>query len=254
MSIDWITVVAQIANFLVLLWLLKRFLYRPILDGIDAREREIAERMSEASGIRETAQTTEADYQAQIASLRQGREGLMEETRHAAEAERDALLAESRAQLSREREEREKQRAHETLRYSKELHDSGAHALLSLTRKALADLSDETLEQRIVSRAAAKSAALSEQLEQAADGQTNARITTQHPLPQDLQEQLIAEFSQALPNCDITFTVDPEQSPGLSFRLGGAQLGWTVDSYMNGLEEILRDSLSVRNRGVIDAT
>ena len=36
MSIDWITVAAQIVNFLVLVWLLKRFLYRPILNGIDA--------------------------------------------------------------------------------------------------------------------------------------------------------------------------------------------------------------------------
>ena len=36
MSIDWITVAAQLINFLVLVWLLKRFLYRPILNGIDA--------------------------------------------------------------------------------------------------------------------------------------------------------------------------------------------------------------------------
>ncbi len=254
MSIDWITVVAQIANFLVLLWLLKRFLYRPILDGIDAREREIAERMSEATRIRETAQATEADYQAQIALLRQGREGLMEESRQAAKAERDALLAEAHAQLIREQQEREKQRAEEALRYSRELHDTGANALLSLTRKALSDLSDETLEQRIVSQAAARSAALSEQLKQAAGGQTKAKITTQYPLPQDLQEKLITEFNQSLPNCGLTFDVDPEQSPGLNFRMGGAQLGWTVDSYMDGLEELLRDGLSVRKRGIVDAS
>jgi F-type H+-transporting ATPase subunit b len=253
MSIDWITVAAQIANFLVLIWLLKRFLYRPILDGIDAREQEIAERMSEATRIRESAQTAEADYRAQIASLRQGREGLMDETRRAAEAERDAMLAEARAQIARERQERENQRAQETLRYSRELHNSGAHALLSLTRKALADLSDETLEQRIVSQAAARSAELSEQLKTAAAGQTDARIVTQHCLPHELQEQLTAEFSRTLPDCDITFHVDPEQSPGLTLRLGGAQLGWTVDSYMNGLEELLRDGVSVRTRGNIDA-
>ena len=48
MSIDWVTVLAQIANFLVLLWLLKRFLYRPILNGIDAREAAIAQRISDA--------------------------------------------------------------------------------------------------------------------------------------------------------------------------------------------------------------
>ena len=254
MSIDWITVAAQIANFLVLLWLLKRFLYRPILDGIDAREREIAERMAEATHIRETAKAAEADYQAQIASLRQGREGLMEESRQVAKAERDALLAEARAQIASERQEREKQRAEEVLRYSRELHDTGAQALLSLTRKALSDLSDETLEQRIISQAAAKSAELSEQLKQAAGDQTNAKITTKYPLPQDLQEKLLAEFEQALPDCGLTFHVDPEQSPGLNLRMGGAQLGWTVDSYMNGLDEILRDGMSVRNRGTMNAS
>ena len=55
MSIDWITVAAQIANFLVLVWLLKRFLYRPILDGIDAREAEIANRMQEAVRAKDKA-------------------------------------------------------------------------------------------------------------------------------------------------------------------------------------------------------
>ena len=55
MSIDWITVAAQVANFLVLVWLLKRFLYRPILDGIDAREAEIAGRMQVAERARAEA-------------------------------------------------------------------------------------------------------------------------------------------------------------------------------------------------------
>jgi F-type H+-transporting ATPase subunit b len=37
MLIDWFTVGAQVLNFLILVWLLKRFLYGPILDAIDAR-------------------------------------------------------------------------------------------------------------------------------------------------------------------------------------------------------------------------
>jgi len=49
MSVDWVTVAAQIGNFLVLVWLLKRFLYKPILNGIDAREAEIATQMGEAA-------------------------------------------------------------------------------------------------------------------------------------------------------------------------------------------------------------
>ena len=48
MLIDWFTVVAQILNFLVLVWLLKRFLYKPVLDAIDAREKGIATKLADA--------------------------------------------------------------------------------------------------------------------------------------------------------------------------------------------------------------
>ena len=40
MLIDWFTVGAQTLNFLILVWLMKRFLYKPVLDAIDAREEE----------------------------------------------------------------------------------------------------------------------------------------------------------------------------------------------------------------------
>jgi len=44
---DWFTVLAQIANFLILMWLLKRFSYKPVLDTIDAREKRIADLLKE---------------------------------------------------------------------------------------------------------------------------------------------------------------------------------------------------------------
>ena len=75
MSIDWITVAAQIANFLVLVWLLKRFLYRPILDGIDAREAEIAARMGEAAKAREKAEAIRRARK--LARKKAQREGMM---------------------------------------------------------------------------------------------------------------------------------------------------------------------------------
>ena len=103
MSIDWITVTAQLANFLVLVWLLKRFLYRPILDGIDAREAEIAERMQIAARTEEDAKATEADYRAQLAALQSEQATMSEAARQRAEKERDTLLAEANNRIERER-------------------------------------------------------------------------------------------------------------------------------------------------------
>ena len=48
MLIDWFTVGAQALNFIILVWLMKRFLYKPILDAIDAREKQIAAELADA--------------------------------------------------------------------------------------------------------------------------------------------------------------------------------------------------------------
>ena len=56
MLIDWFTVVAQALNFLILVWLLKRFLYKPMLDAIDAREKRIATQLADADAKKAAAQ------------------------------------------------------------------------------------------------------------------------------------------------------------------------------------------------------
>ncbi|QYX55965.1 F0F1 ATP synthase subunit B [Roseovarius sp. SCSIO 43702] len=242
MSIDWITVAAQIVNFLVLVWLLKRFLYSPILDGIDARERQITERMAEAGRIRAEAEAAQAEHRAEIARLKAGREGVLEEVRAEAEAERDALLAATRARLEREQAALEQARADEARRFAADLELRGVSALLALLRKALRDLSGETLEQRIVARAAERLRDMAGDLADAAGDSPEAVITTQAALPDDLQRDLTRRITQAMPGTSVVFRTDPDQSPGLNLRVGGAQLGWTADSYVNGLQRILADA------------
>ena len=60
MLIDWFTVAAQALNFLILLWLMKRFLYAPILHAIDAREQRIAAELKDADASKLEAQKPSA--------------------------------------------------------------------------------------------------------------------------------------------------------------------------------------------------
>lgn len=254
MSIDWITVAAQIVNFLVLVWLLKRFLYRPILDGIDAREQEIAARMGEAAAIRKTAETAEAKHKAEIAALRASRADMLDEARQSAEAERDALLAETRDRLATEQAERDAHRAEEARKYTAELHHSGAGALLSLTRKALSDLADETLEARIVAHSATRLSEVTDELRAAAGDSREAVALTRAALPPDATEALRAEFATTLPGFALRFETDPALSPGLTLRLGGAQIAWTVDDYLDGLDAMLAERAGrSTQKGLTDA-
>jgi F-type H+-transporting ATPase subunit b len=101
MSIDFWTIGLEAVNFLVLVWLLERLLYRPVLDVINRRQAEI-ERLQQADASAHEAvavekQRLEADRQA----LRAERARALEEAHAQARKERSRLEAEARAEMER---------------------------------------------------------------------------------------------------------------------------------------------------------
>lgn len=244
MSIDWITVAAQIANFLALVWLLKRFLYRPILDGIDAREAEITAWMQEAAQQKAEAAAVEAEYHEKLRALHVAQSEMQDKVRKEAEAQRDALLAEAQQRMEHEHENWQAHLDDSARKYAARLHAAGADALLSLTRKALNDLADETLEARIAHQLVRKIRPMTEELRSAAGQAGAATITSRDPLPPEVQEGLTAELAALFPGVRVGFETDSEQAPGLVLRMGGAQVAWSIDSYVDGLDALISDQLS----------
>ena len=244
MSIDWVTVLAQIANFLVLLWLLKRFLYRPILDGIDAREAQISKRMAAAEQAQQEAKAAESQYIKQRAQLVTEHDALLEKALAATEDQRDDLLAAARVKLEQEQQDWRKHLEHERQAFNTRLQQNGTEALLRLTRKALHDLADETLEDAIVRHIGKQLQPMVGELRQAAADSKKAQVTTRDALAQDTQALLQSEVQQWLPDVALSFATDAQQAPGLIMQVGGAQVAWTTDSYMDELAQLLTQHAS----------
>src|ERR1700679_2081610 len=95
MLIDWFTVGAQMLNFLILVWLLKRFLYKPILNAIDVREKRIAADVADAEAKRLEAQREHDDFLGKNKALDAERGALFQKAADDAKAERDRLVAEA---------------------------------------------------------------------------------------------------------------------------------------------------------------
>src|ERR1700722_9359511 len=96
MLIDWFTVGAQAVNFIILVWLLKRFLYKPILNAIDAREKRIAAELA-AAGAREVqARKSHDEFDDKNKKFDQDRDALMTKATLEIKAEHDRLLDEAR--------------------------------------------------------------------------------------------------------------------------------------------------------------
>ena len=96
MLIDWFTVIAQILNFLLLVVLLKHFLYGPILAAMDTRQQTIAQQLEEAKAAKR-----EAEHEAEVhreKSLRVDidRQALLAQAKIEAEEQRKALITQAR--------------------------------------------------------------------------------------------------------------------------------------------------------------
>ncbi|MDE2343038.1 MAG: F0F1 ATP synthase subunit B [Betaproteobacteria bacterium] len=76
MTFDWTTFLLEILNFLVLVWILKRFLYAPVLSVLDARRQRLLDEAAKAGQLQHQAEELKTGYEARLADWEREREGL----------------------------------------------------------------------------------------------------------------------------------------------------------------------------------
>lgn len=212
MRFDWWTLALQTVNFAVLVWLLHRFLYRPVLRAIDARRAELDAQGAEAARIETEARTRLATIDAERAGIAAERAAALKAAaakaeeaaaaRHA-QAERDAagVLDEARKTLAAERD----QALAETRKAALDLGTEVARRLLAEVPMELrAEAWLARLEQHLAGLSAAERAELSTGL-----GGGTLRVVTAMPLPEAVTSEWRDRLHRALgQNVSIAFDVD----------------------------------------------
>ncbi len=113
MELDWTTFALEVLNFLMLVWLLKRFFYRPVLAVIEARRAETAKIIADADAVRRDAEGLKTEYQAHLAEVDQERAAARARLDEDIAAERARRLAAVGAEIAEERKRREALEARE---------------------------------------------------------------------------------------------------------------------------------------------
>ncbi|MBF0206382.1 MAG: F0F1 ATP synthase subunit B [Oligoflexia bacterium] len=150
MLIDWFTVIAQALNFLILVWLMKRFLYQPILHAIDEREKKIATALANADQKKAEAQKESDEFKHKNEEFDRQREVLLSKATEEVQAQRKRLLDEAQSAATALTLKRQ-----ETLKKDEaNLHQSivrrTQQEVFAIARKALTDLAESSLEERMV--------------------------------------------------------------------------------------------------------
>jgi F-type H+-transporting ATPase subunit b len=242
MLIDWFTLVAQGLNFLVLVWLLKRYLYGPVLAAIDAREKHIALSIADAESQKKIAQQERQALEEKKSALDGEGAALLNQATIAAAAERARLLAAARSEADSLREKQMAALREDQTRLRADIAHRTQQEVLSIARKVLQALCGTSLEERVVAvfltALRGLDAPAKQTLLTAFAAGSDALVHSAFDLPAAqralIQQAVDGEFSIS---STLRFEVSAELLCGLELSVGGQKLAWSVDDYLKALEQ-----------------
>ena len=242
MLIDWFTVGAQVLNFVVLVWLMKRFLYKPVLDAIAAREKRIADQIADAVAKEKRAATEHKTFEDKNTAFDQQRANLLDKATADAKAEGLRLAEEAQKAALALAAKHQQALAKQAAYLQQTIAGRAVHEVFAVARKALGDLANADLESRMVEVFTQQLSQLQsparEQLGEALKQSTDPALVRSHyELPADQQKAIrkaVKEtFSADVP---LRFETAGDAVCGIELSAGGQKLAWTIAEYLQDLQ------------------
>ena len=252
MLIDWFTVAAQIVNFLVLVALLKHFLYGRIIEAMNRREERIASRLTEAAQTKQEAQDELEAFRQKNAELESQRRQLLDQAEKEAEARKKALLAEARDAVARVQAKWQEAVEREKALFLRELRTRASGQIFAVTRQILQDMANASLEEQIIEAfiqlLTSLDTAEQQALAQSLSMQKSVVVTSAFEIP-DRTRRRIAGIVEGYAGDGLAmdYRLDPEVVLGIELKSPGRKIAWSLDYYLDSLEANLREALEGQN-------
>lgn len=257
MLIDWFTVGAQALNFLILIWLMKRFLYRPILHAIDEREKRVAAELSDADAKKAEAQKERDEFLRKNEEFDRQRAELITQATNEAKAERQRLIDEARKAADTLSVKRLETLRNDTHNLNLAIRLRTQQEVFAIVRKALTDLATTSLEERLGEVFTRR---LRELDGQAKQGIAQVLETAVAPAVVRSAFELPAEQCAAIRNAlnetfsaeiQVRFETAPNVISGIELSANGWKVAWSIDDYLAGLEksvcELVNDQIKPKD-------
>ena len=261
MAIDWFTIGAQILNFLVLVFLLKRFLYQPVLDAIDKREKRIANALADAARSKAEAGKERDALQAKNDAFDKERATLLSTATDAAAKERKSLLTAAHKAAEAVGDKQKKALASDAKNLSAEISRRAEAEVFAIARKVLADMVDSTIEDRMSALFITKLGALEGPAKAAVvtmltTAKGAATIRSALELPTRQRTAIHKAMTAAFPGDDlvVTYETAPELVSGIELVAGGEKLAWSISDYLKTLEKSVTELLKSKTPDAASAS
>jgi F-type H+-transporting ATPase subunit b len=246
-ELSWSTFVLEIFNFLVLVWILKRFLYKPVLNVISRRRAGIEKTLADAEALHADAEKSRERYEGRLADWHQERREAREALLRELEAERLVKMTELQSSLELERETAKVAEARRQADAVRKIEETalvqGARFASSLLEQAsgpdtearLVDLVTAELTQLPAERIAALRDSYGKTLEAIV-------VVSAFEIPDDQRQRLKEALATVTsPNMPLRFEQNSELLAGVRIIIGPWVLGVNLQDELKGFVELTND-------------
>jgi F-type H+-transporting ATPase subunit b len=243
MSINWFTVAAQVINFLVLVWLLRKFLYKPILSAIDEREKKIAGQIKDAEDKKIAAEKEQEDFHKRNEDFDQQKKSMMDKAIADTNAEKSRLMDSAKNDANTLKTNLENSIQENQANQATEIARKTQKQVFDLTRKALKDIASSNLEEQSANQ-------FLDRLKTAKEDEKKKLIDAFHSQNKtltvksgfDLQDKQKTDIQNEVDSllgtkALLEFKTDPTLISGIELSTNGYKLSWSLSEYLNSLEK-----------------
>lgn len=245
MLIDWFTLGAQIINFLILVALLRFFLYKPIVEAMDKREAKIASRLEEAKEKREMADKEAEEYRKKQREMEEKRQEMLTQAQNEAKEQRQQMIEQAREEVNETQEAWQRAVQREKTTFLRRLRDRASEEVFVVVRRTLRDLANAELEQQLVDNFLHEIDTLDEQSQEAiAHGTDHAyELHSAFDLSQAQREKLNTTVQDKFGDIELKFVIESDLICGVALVTENRRIGWNVRDYLQAMQAQLEELL-----------
>ncbi len=254
MKINWFTVIAQVINFLILVWLLKKFLYKPILDAVNEREKKITDQLQDAADKKATAEKEQDDFKKKNEDFDGQKKVLMDKAVVDADTEKRKLIEKAKVEANTLRTNMEKVSKENQLNDNAEIAKKTQQQVFAITRKALTDIASVNLEKESVNSFIKRLKKLKKeekkQFIDAFKSKSNVIVVrSAFELSTKQQKKINVSVHEILDTeARLQFKITPEIINGIELSTNGYKVAWSFLEYLNSLEKNISETIEEKEK------
>jgi len=238
MLIDWFTVVAQIINFLVLVALLKIFLFDPILGRVDARRQEMLDKEKAAKKTLEDSKEKKKNYEKKLNEVEKEKEEILKKAKSDAEEKQKQLFEDAKTEMEKEKVNWKKEINREKKKQIEAIKKQMESAIFSVTRNILKEFSDTDLQEKML-ESFVKQLDSVEGKKNESDLKKIAIIST-FPISDAWKKKLENKIQSRFGDVALDYKWDEALLGGLVLEADSYRLMWNPKHYLDEVEQQIK--------------